>query len=336
MVVSLFDSILFSIMASRPSASHSTALPSDLRAPNLSSSPAVTTLAPKRLRTLDAFLQLPENLPSSNELLPSTLDDCFIPTSSTSSAHFVPTPSTSSGSHLHPNLLLPSHPTTSASHLHAINMLHCLPLQSDASNNSNLLLSRQIAPLPRRASKSPVIELMDSEDEEDRPPCDSPQYVYKLNPRLTTHGWQGQFDPTTWVLSHDYLHTDQVLHDQALLGHLGDFPTYVSLFLCFLLSSFFILFQGFSSGDLQLLHQYLMSRYEVDSIDDYVHLLCLFRNTWASKEIEEISSSVEITCLSIKGAPGLESQTRPQLFSPGNATKKSLWTTLQLGSKTLI
>jgi len=126
--------------------------------------------------------------------------------------------------------------------------------QSDASNNSNLLLPCQIMPLPRRASKSPVIELTDSEDEEDRRRCDSPQYVYELNPRLTTCSWQGQFDPAAWVLSCDYLHTDQVLHDQALPGHLGDFPTYVSLFLCLLLSSFFILFQGFSSGDLQSLH----------------------------------------------------------------------------------
>ena len=245
MVVGLFDSILFSIMASRPSASRSTAPPSDLRTPNLSSSAAATTLAPKRLRALDAFLRLPENLPSSNELLPSTIDDRFIPTSSTSSAHFVPTPSTSSGSHLPPKPPLPSHPTTSASRLRLLDMLHSLPLQSDASNNSNLLLPRQIAPLPRRASKSPVIELTDSEDEEDRPPCDSPQYVYELNPRLTTRGWQGQFDPAAWVLSRDYLHTDQVLHDQALPGHLGDFPTYVSFFFAFYCLCFSFYFRDF-------------------------------------------------------------------------------------------
>jgi len=51
-----------------------------------------------------------------------------------------------------------------------------------------------------------------------------------------------------------------------------------------------------------------MSRYEVDSIDDYIRLLCLFRNTRAIEmekacarvlEIEEVSSSVEIAMLSI-------------------------------------
>lgn len=67
-------------------------------------------------------------------------------------------------------------------------------------------------------------------------------------------------------------------------------------------------FQGFSGGDLQSLHRYLMSRYEVDSLDDYVRLLCLFRNTRAIEmekasarvsEIEELSSSVEIARLSV-------------------------------------
>jgi len=51
-----------------------------------------------------------------------------------------------------------------------------------------------------------------------------------------------------------------------------------------------------------------MSQYKVNSIDDYIHLLCLFRNTRAIEmekacarvlEIEEISTSIEITCLSI-------------------------------------
>jgi len=61
-----------------------------------------------------------------------------------------------------------------------------------------------------------------------------------------------------------------------------------------------------------------MSRYEVDSIDDYVRLLCLFRNTRAIEmekacarvlEIEQISSSVEIARLSILHQ--LEQRRRP-------------------------
>ena len=58
---------------------------------------------------------------------------------------------------------------------------------------------------------------------------------------------------------------------------------------------------------MQSLHQYLMARYEIDSFGDYIHLLCLFRNTRAIEmekacarvgELEGISASLEIARLS--------------------------------------
>lgn len=67
-------------------------------------------------------------------------------------------------------------------------------------------------------------------------------------------------------------------------------------------------FKGFSGSDFQSLHRYLISRYKVDSLDNYVRPLCLFRNTQAIKmekasahvsEIEELFSSVEIAQLSV-------------------------------------
>ena len=59
---------------------------------------------------------------------------------------------------------------------------------------------------------------------------------------------------------------------------------------------------------MQSLHQYLMARYDVDSLDDYIHLLSLFRNTRAIEmekacgrvtELESVSATLEIARLSI-------------------------------------
>lgn len=74
------------------------------------------------------------------------------------------------------------------------------------------------------------------------------------------------------------------------------------------LNFLFFLFQfndlkAISAGDLESMHRYLMARYEVETFDDYIHLLALFRNTRAIEaakardrvvELTDISSSVEI------------------------------------------
>lgn len=53
---------------------------------------------------------------------------------------------------------------------------------------------------------------------------------------------------------------------------------------------------------MQSLHRYLMSRYEVETYDEYLHLLALFRNTRAIEaqkartryaELQDISANIE-------------------------------------------
>lgn len=54
---------------------------------------------------------------------------------------------------------------------------------------------------------------------------------------------------------------------------------------------------------MQLLHRYLLARFEVETLDDYLHLLTLFRNTqaietlyahrWLSK-LADIVASIEM------------------------------------------
>jgi hypothetical protein len=58
-----------------------------------------------------------------------------------------------------------------------------------------------------------------------------------------------------------------------------------------------------SAGDMESMHRYLMARYEVETFDDYIHLLALFRNTRAIEavkarervfELSDISTSVDV------------------------------------------
>jgi hypothetical protein len=60
--------------------------------------------------------------------------------------------------------------------------------------------------------------------------------------------------------------------------------------------------KAISAGDLESIHRYLMARYVVETFEDYIHLLALFRNTRvieAAKardrvfELTEISTSIE-------------------------------------------
>ena len=54
---------------------------------------------------------------------------------------------------------------------------------------------------------------------------------------------------------------------------------------------------------MESMHRYLMARYEVETFDDYIHLLALFRNTRAIEavkarervfELSDISTSVDV------------------------------------------
>ena len=59
---------------------------------------------------------------------------------------------------------------------------------------------------------------------------------------------------------------------------------------------------------MESMHRYLMARYEVETFDDYIHLLALFRNTRATQaaaardrvfELNNISTSVDLARQSI-------------------------------------
>ena len=92
----------------------------------------------------------------------------------------------------------------------------------------------------RRRSQSPQVDIdltMDScsSDDEERPPrrvLDEPELVYNTNDilatRQTIRGWSNSSDPSSWILSREELHSDQVDLDRLLPGALEDFPSFVS------------------------------------------------------------------------------------------------------------
>ena len=184
---------------------------------------------------------------------------------------------------------------------------------------------RRIAKLPARATRpkpiaqttadakcsSDIIELTDSDDEisaHRRRPSNPSDLVFNTNDLLSTRqtrrGWRGSYRPQDWVLSRDEFHSEQVDRDQALAAETDTFPTFVSSFfrLHFILLSVFP-FQAISAGDLQSVHSYLMARYEADTLDEYVRLLALFRNTRAIElenarnrcaELQNIADTIEL------------------------------------------
>jgi hypothetical protein len=142
--------------------------------------------------------------------------------------------------------------------------------------------------LPEPAFNADVLELTDSDDEQNPKPAKSTfpssDFIYNTNDllktRQTTRTWEGSYFPESWIPSREELHSEQVDEDRALPAELCDdtFPSFVSSISLF----FFVCLhplQAISAGDMESLHRYLMSRYEVDDLQDYLQVLALFRNT---------------------------------------------------------
>jgi len=56
--------------------------------------------------------------------------------------------------------------------------------------------------------------------------------------------------------------------------------------------------KAISADDLESMHRYLMARYEVETFDDYIHLLALFRNTCAIEAVKARERVIELTNIS--------------------------------------
>jgi hypothetical protein len=108
-------------------------------------------------------------------------------------------------------------------------------------------------PQKRRRSRSPEVDIdltMDSSsDEEDRPPRPTfpePEFVYNTNDllatRQTVRGWRNSSDPSSWILSREELHSDQVDLDRLLPEAMDDYPSFVRCSLIQILLFLIIIF----------------------------------------------------------------------------------------------
>lgn len=93
-------------------------------------------------------------------------------------------------------------------------------------------------------------------------------------------------------------HAEHVELDRMLPERMKDtfLPEFVSLFSLGAPDPQFINFQAISLRDLQSLHRYILSRYDIQDYDEYLHLLALYRNTRA---IEVQKASTRFTELNL-------------------------------------
>ena len=153
------------------------------------------------------------------------------------------------------------------------------------------------------SSSKPLVE----PEREEETHSSLPKFVFHtddfLATRQTTGSWRGSRNPHEWILSQEDLHAEQVDRDRDLPEEMDNawYPSYVSRFL-FLSTTPLNLEQAISPGDLQSLHRYIMSRFDIHDMDDYLQILALFRNTRAIEahnarrrlmELKEVASSIE-------------------------------------------
>ena len=167
--------------------------------------------------------------------------------------------------------------------------------------------SRGVKRFPSRnrpaSSSKPLVE----PEREDETSSSLPKFVFHtddfLATRQTTGSWRGSRNPDEWILSREDLHAEQVDRDRDLPEEMDNpwYPSYVSGF-SFLSTTSLNLEQSISSKDLQSLHGYIMSRFDIQDMDEYLQILALFRNTRAIEahnarrrlmELKEAASSIE-------------------------------------------
>lgn len=104
-----------------------------------------------------------------------------------------------------------------------------------------------------------------------------------LATRQTNRFWRGSRQPVEWILSREELHAQHVDLDRELPSEMDDpwYPSFVCLFSFSVIDLTPCFTQAISPNDLESLHWYLMARYNIENLDDYVQLLALYWNTRA-------------------------------------------------------
>lgn len=231
--------------------SSASALPSTL--------PAQSTGIPPRKRAIDVIRSLPTmSVPATKSTISSAAPPPQLTFGSFPSA---PTSSTQLNRPLKP---------TSAPRVRARDVLKRIssvrapvlpePIQSTAE------LRHTVRPPKRRRSHSLEVDIdltkdNSGSDEEERP-CRSmflePELIYNTNDllatRQTVRGWNNSSDPSSWILSREEWHSEQVDLDRLLPGALDDYPSFVRN-KCF--DSSIVFFTLFTIGHLRRRHAFV-------------------------------------------------------------------------------